>query len=280
MTTTTRSLILQHWSLSNARRWDEFARLLDPALRYEVPQTREYSETGEGYLDMFRTWPGDWQARVTRLVCDGDQAVCVIDFVVDGSTMTGISMFELRDGRIVKVTDYWPEDYEPPARLTPHLKRRPAKAAFDIRLDDLNGPEIQALLEEHLRHMHSMSPPESVHALDLSGLKVPEVSFWTVWEGEQLMGCGALKALGPDHGEIKSMRTAQAHRQRGVGRAVLSHILDEARARGYRQISLETGPMDGFAPARALYRSMGFVPCPPFADYTDDPNSVFMRLVL
>jgi len=124
--TDTRALIQRHWALANARQWDEFARLLAPDLQYDVPQTREYIESGPGYLEMFRTWPGDWRATVTQLVCDGDKAVCVIDFDVDAQRMTGISVFELRAGLVARVTDYWPEPYEPPPRATPVLKRRPA----------------------------------------------------------------------------------------------------------------------------------------------------------
>ena len=150
-----------------------------------------------------------------------------------------------------------------------------------IRLDDLSGPEIRALLEEHLRHMHEVSPAESVHALDLAGLRKPEITFWTAWSGKELLGCGALKELDPAHGEIKSMRTATAHRRQGVGRAMLEHILAEARARRYTRLSLETGAPEAFAPARRLYASFGFAYCGPFADYpADDPNSVFMTLTL
>lgn len=145
-----------------------------------------------------------------------------------------------------------------------------------LRLDDLRGPEIRALLEEHLADMRRISPPESVHALDLDALRRPEISFWTVWEGDALLGCGALKQLDAAHGEIKSMRTAHAHRGKGVARFVLTHILDEARRRGYARLSLETGSQPDFEPARRLYASVDFETCGPFADYVLDPNSVFM----
>lgn len=151
---------------------------------------------------------------------------------------------------------------------------------MDIRLDDLSGSAVKALLAEHLRNMHEISPRESVHALDLSGLSQPEITFWSVWEGDELVGCGALKELDPAHGEIKSMRTAQAHRRRGVGRRMVQHILAEARTRGYTRISLETGSQPAFAAARRLYESFGFTPCRPFADYVVDPNSVFLTLSL
>lgn len=147
---------------------------------------------------------------------------------------------------------------------------------MEIRVDDLSGPEIKALLQEHLDSMHRLSPPESVHALDLSGLRRPDVTFWTVWSSGELLGCGALRELSPTHGEVKSMRTANAHRRCGAGRAVLMHILDEARRRSYERLSLETGSMAAFAPAHRLYESFGFRYCGPFGDYAEDPNSLFM----
>jgi putative acetyltransferase len=148
--------------------------------------------------------------------------------------------------------------------------------AMQIRLDDLSGFQIHALLEEHLRHMHELSPPESVHALNLDALRRPEISFWTAWSGSELLGCGALKQLDTGHGEIKSMRTAEAHRRKGAAAALLRHIVEEARRRGYARLSLETGPIDAFEPARKLYAHFGFQHCGPFADYVDDPNSIFM----
>jgi putative acetyltransferase len=151
---------------------------------------------------------------------------------------------------------------------------------MQIRLDDLSGPEIRALLEEHLRHMAELSPPESVHALDLDALRKPEIAFWTVWSGSELLGCGALKALSATHGEIKSMRTASAHRGKGIARAMLTHIIAEARQRSYARLSLETGSMQAFVPAQQLYAGFGFSYCAPFADYIEDPNSVFMTLAL
>ncbi|HZP65722.1 MAG TPA: GNAT family N-acetyltransferase [Rudaea sp.] len=149
-----------------------------------------------------------------------------------------------------------------------------------IRLDDLRGSEIRGLLEEHLADMHALSPPESVHALDLDALRRPEITFWTVWSGTTLLGCGALKELTPAHGEVKSMRTAKTHRRLGVARAMLEHIVAEAKRRRYARLSLETGSMDAFAPAQRLYASFGFDYCRPFADYIDDPNSVFMTRLL
>ena len=151
---------------------------------------------------------------------------------------------------------------------------------YTIKLDDLSGPEIAALLQEHLDDMHVHSPPESVHALDLEKLKRPEITFWTVWSGEKLAGCGALKELDPTHGEIKSMRTPTEFRGKGAGKLMLKHIIGEARRRGYVRLSLETGSMAAFEPARRLYKSHGFEHCGPFADYILDPNSVFMTIDL
>ncbi len=145
-----------------------------------------------------------------------------------------------------------------------------------IRIDDLQGPEIYALLQEHLQSLSMLSPPESMHALDIQALRGPDITFWTAWNGAHLLGCGALKELDIAHAELKSMRTASAHLKQGVAQALLSHILDEAQRRGYQRLSLETGPMEAFAPARNLYAKNGFSVCGPFADYTLDPYSVFM----
>lgn len=148
-----------------------------------------------------------------------------------------------------------------------------------IVVDNLEGQEIIAFLQEHLAEMRSASPPESVHALDLSGLRKPDITFWTLWLDSELVGCGALKELSRDHGEIKSMRTAHRHKRKGIAASMLRHILEEATRRGYRRLSLETGSQPHFGPARALYASFGFQRCGPFGDYVDDPNSVFMTRV-
>jgi putative acetyltransferase len=145
-----------------------------------------------------------------------------------------------------------------------------------ITVDNLQGPEIIALLQEHLAEMRSVSPPESVHALDLSGLRKPDITFWTVWLESDLAGCAALKELSPDHGEIKSMRTARNHKRKGIAAHMLRHILNEAARRHYRRLSLETGSQPHFEPARTLYASFGFQRAGPFGNYIDDPNSVFM----
>lgn len=149
-----------------------------------------------------------------------------------------------------------------------------------IEPDDLSRAAVLALLREHLDDMYAWSPAESVHALDLSGLRATDVTVWTAWRAGELLACGALKELSADHGEIKSMRTPRASRRCGAGRAMLAHILQQARQRGYRQLSLETGAQEPFRPAQALYQSVGFRYCPPFGSYQPDPNSVFMTLKL
>jgi putative acetyltransferase len=149
-----------------------------------------------------------------------------------------------------------------------------------IEIDDPSRPDVYALLEEHLRNMHELSPPESVHALDVSRLKSSDITFWTVRDGGMLLGCGALKQLSAIHGEVKSMRTPSGMRRRGAGRAILNHILSVAKQRGYTRLSLETGPAESFGPAHKLYESAGFRQCGPFGDYKLDPFSVFMTLDL
>lgn len=147
-----------------------------------------------------------------------------------------------------------------------------------IAVDDLSGPRIAEFLSEHVANMRVISPPDSVHALDLDGLRGPEVTFWSVLDGEDdaVVGCGALKLLGSGHAELKSMRVAERHRRSGVASALLAHIIAEARRTGLGRLSLETGSADFFAPARALYGKFGFEYCEPFADYHPDPHSVFM----
>ena len=151
-----------------------------------------------------------------------------------------------------------------------------AHVDMEIKIDDLTGTEVVELLREHLQSMARHSPPESIHALDLEALRKPEITFWSVWEGSELAGCGALKELDAQHAEIKSMHTASSYRRKGVATRLLQHILDEAKRRCYLRISLETGSMDAFEPARKLYAKFGFTYCGPFAAYVEDPNSVFM----
>ena len=148
---------------------------------------------------------------------------------------------------------------------------------MDIRLDDLTAPAVIALLQMHLEGMRAHSPPGSVHALDLPALRCADISFWTAWEGQQLCGCAALKALGARQGEIKSMRTADACLRKGVAATLLSHIVEVARQRGYKALYLETGTGPAFAAAHRLYERFGFESCAPFAQYQEDPFSRFMR---
>jgi putative acetyltransferase len=147
---------------------------------------------------------------------------------------------------------------------------------MEIRQDDLSGSEIIELLYEHLRCMERVSPPESRHALNLDGLRKPDITFWSIWNGSDLSGCGALKELDKQHAEIKSMRTAYAYQRKGFASQMLRHIIAEAKRRGYRRLSLETGAVEYFEPARRLYASFGFEKCEPFATYIEDPKSVFM----
>jgi putative acetyltransferase len=145
---------------------------------------------------------------------------------------------------------------------------------------DLSDPRVINLLHTHVTSARAETAAGSAHALDLTKLQSPDISLWTIWDDEMLMGIGALKRLSADHGEVKSMHTAQSMRRRGAGRAMLLHIIAAARARGMARLSLETGSWEYFRPARELYRIHGFVECPPFADYVLDPNSVFMSLDL
>lgn len=152
--------------------------------------------------------------------------------------------------------------------------------SMEIREDNLTGQEIADFLQAHLEEMHEITPSESVHALDLEALRSPNITFWSAWENGELVGCGALKVLDASNGEIKSMRTAKAHRGQGIASKMLEHIIAEARRRDYEYLNLETGAMPEFAPARALYSRYGFTYRGPFADYTHDPNSVFMTKAL
>ncbi len=151
---------------------------------------------------------------------------------------------------------------------------------MQIHEDDPRKPEVSRLLNEHLDAMRSISPPESKHALDVEGLCLPEITFWTARSSNEVLGCGALLELDQTQGEIKSMRTAQAHLRKGVASMLLKHIIEDAQSRGYARLSLETGSMEAFAPARAMYTRFGFVECEPFGAYRADPNSVFMMLKL
>ncbi len=149
-----------------------------------------------------------------------------------------------------------------------------------IQSADLDTPEFAALIDTHTELMLSLSPPGSCHFLPMEGLRTPDVTVWEMRDGDKLIGCGALQELSATHGEVKSMHTLSVHRGAGLGRKMLNHVLSVARDRGYTRLSLETGSMDGFKPSRTLYQSAGFETCPPFGDYVEDPNSVFMTLAL
>jgi putative acetyltransferase len=151
---------------------------------------------------------------------------------------------------------------------------------MDIRRGDLDDPRIIALLRYHFDTCQAVTPPGSAHVFDVARLKVPEIDFWAAWDGAELLGVGAMKPLDKAHGEVKSMHTAEAARRRGVGSAILRHIIATSRARGVARLSLETGSFGYFAPAVALYEAHGFAECPPFGSYRLDPNSVFLTLSL
>jgi putative acetyltransferase len=149
-----------------------------------------------------------------------------------------------------------------------------------IELDNLSRPAVHELIREHLANAYELSPADQVFALDLPKLKSPDITFWTAWEGDLLLGCGALKELTPTHGEVKSMRTPASQRRKGAGRALLAQIIDTARQRGYERISLETGSHPGFLVAQNLYRSFNFQYSCPFGNYKENDNSIFMSLSL
>ena len=147
-------------------------------------------------------------------------------------------------------------------------------------VDDLTGPQIARFLDEHVAEMLSITPPESKHALDLETLRGPEITFWSVMDGDRVVGCGALKRLDAEHAEVKSMRTLAARQRSGIASMMLEHIITEARRMGFTRLSLETGSAEFFAPARRLYEKFGFSYCEPFADYRPDPLSVFLTRTL
>lgn len=147
---------------------------------------------------------------------------------------------------------------------------------MEIIVDDLAGPEIAEFLTAHVAELRAISPPESTHALDLDALRRPEITFWSMRDGDTVIACGALKALDADHAELKSMRVAPTHQNRGLASRLLAHITTTAQQRGFSRLSLETGSFDFFAPARRLYAKHGFTRCEPFADYHPDPNSIFL----
>jgi putative acetyltransferase len=155
-----------------------------------------------------------------------------------------------------------------------------ADAALRVVVDDLSGPQIAAFLAEHVAQMRAITPVESKYALDVDGLRQPGITFWTVLDGDTVVGCGALKRLDDGHGELKSMRTAPARQRTGIASQLLEHIIAEARRVGLTRLSLETGTVDFFTPARRLYEKFGFTPCPPFGDYRPGPHNTFLTRAL
>lgn len=151
---------------------------------------------------------------------------------------------------------------------------------LNIRIDELSDQRVIRFLQDHLQLMREITPPGCVHALDIDALKRPEVTFWTVWDEQTLICCGALKELDPQHAELKSMRTAPAHLEQGVASVLLNHIISEAKKRNYKRLSLETGSYEAFVPARKLYEKFGFDYCGPFSDYATSSNHVFMTIQL
>lgn len=149
-----------------------------------------------------------------------------------------------------------------------------------IKIDDLRGPEIAQLLQEHLDHMYSVSPAASVHALDIEALRHPDITFWSAWEDNHLCGCGAIKKINSEYAELKSMRTAKGYQRRGVALQILNTVIIEAKNRGYQKLYLETGSQTAFIPARTMYLNRGFKLCEPFEGYIHDENSVFMSYTL
>ncbi len=171
----------------------------------------------------------------------------------------------------------------PPERAEPHrraVEPDGPEVEIVIAVDDPRADDIRGLLEKHLSFAREESPPEDVHALDIDGLVDPAVTFYSVRRGGELLGIGALKRIDASHAEIKSMHTSAAARCQGIGRAMVEHLVDSAAHQHYRRVSLETGSMDAFAPARRLYAKVGFVPCAPFANYPDSVNSAYMTLSL
>jgi putative acetyltransferase len=164
--------------------------------------------------------------------------------------------------------------------LEPVFESLRGASGMKIVVDDLAGPEIARFLDEHVQEMRSITPPESKHALDLDGLRRPEITFWSVMDGDTLVGCGAIKRLDADHAEVKSMRTAPTRKRSGIASLLLEHLITEAKRMGFTRLSLETGSAEFFLPARKLYERFGFEFCPPFADYQPDPHSVYMTRVL
>ncbi len=146
--------------------------------------------------------------------------------------------------------------------------------------NNFDHPEVNSLLTKHFIELRSVSPEGSAHVLDIPGLKIPSIKFWSLWDNDQLIGCGALKFLSEEHGEFKSIRVDDKHRKKGMGEKIISHLIYQAKKIGIKKLSIETGAGDFFLPARKLFSKFGFKKCPPFAHYKDDPNSCYYTLNL
>ena len=144
--------------------------------------------------------------------------------------------------------------------------------------NNFDNPEVNNLLTKHFIELRSVSPEGSAHVLDINGLKVPSIKFWSLWDKDQLIGCGALKFLSDEHGEFKSIRVADNHRKKGMGEKIIAHLITEAEKIGIKRLSIETGAGEFFLPARKLFNKFGFKPCKPFAHYKEDPNSCYFDL--
>jgi putative acetyltransferase len=169
----------------------------------------------------------------------------------------------------------------PEEQDTARWRQESKASSVKIVVDDLSGPQIAKFLDEHVQEMRSITPsPESKHALNLDSLREPEITFWSVMDGDTLVGCGAIKRLDASHAEVKSMRTAPARQRGGIVSMLLEHIIAEPKRMGFTRLSLQTGSYEFFLPARKLYEKFGFEYCEPFADYQPDPHSVFMTKLL
>ena len=144
--------------------------------------------------------------------------------------------------------------------------------------NNFDHPEVNSLLTKHFIELRSVSPEGSAHVLDIPGLKISSIKFWSLWDNNQLIGCGALKFLSNTHGEFKSIRVADKHRKKGMGEKIISHLITEAKKIGIKKLSIETGAGEFFLPARKLFKKFGFKTCKPFAHYKDDPNSCYFSL--
>ncbi|MBI5276889.1 MAG: GNAT family N-acetyltransferase [Burkholderiales bacterium] len=267
-----RTRIESHWQAANRRDWTTFEALLHPQLQYEVPQTREYIEGAAGYVDMFRTWPGDWQAQVRSLLVDGDDAATTIDFRSHGESMTGITFFRLEGGRIRGVTDYWPGPYEPPMRSTPHMKRRPRPAhaapggkvdAARVSLREINADTLRPVLR--LAVAKDQQRFVASNAVSLAqALFAPDAWYRAIYVDDEPAGFvmledQSLREPPPADAQIGVWRfmVAERFQGRGVGQAAMRLVIAHARSRErFDKLSLSyvaaPGGPDGF------YRSLGF----------------------